>query len=174
MRAAQPQLRLRARAPPSRLVRAPRAAGGALASVCRRRAALASCDWTPTEPCRGACRRRAALAKAAVLAAAAALGTTPGRADAQPGLQEGGARTSSGKALLPDPDFDPNASALVQSLRTRTEQNKAYNDQKRLDNFYKRNYRMLPDPCDPRVEDCVVAKSLPKQLDPLYELEYSR
>ena len=124
MRAAQPQLRLRARAPPSRLVRAPRAAGGALASVCRRRAALASCDWTPTEPCCGACRRRAALAKAAVLAAAAALGTTPGRADAQPGLQEGGARTSSGKALLPDPDFDPNASALVQSLRTRTEQNK--------------------------------------------------
>ena len=52
-------------------------------------------------------------------------------------------------------------SELVQKLLERTRENKAKYDQERLDNYYKRNYRIneitgveiIPEPCDPRIPE---------------------
>ena len=54
--------------------------------------------------------------------------------------------------------MDPDSSELVQRLLARSKENKAAYDEQRLDNFYRRDYRingilgkeLLPEPCDPR------------------------
>ena len=71
------------------------------------------------------------------------------------------ASPSSALAAVPPPAYsgvDPDSSELVQRLLARSKENKAAYDEQRLDNFYRRDYRingilgkeLLPEPCDPR------------------------
>ena len=71
------------------------------------------------------------------------------------------ASPSSALAAAPPPAYsgvDPDSSELVQRLLARSKDNKAAYDEQRLDNFYRRDYRingilgkeLLPEPCDPR------------------------
>ena len=86
-------------------------------------------------------RRPVSAAMAAALASAAVLAVAPESWAAQE-VQDGD-------------------SELVQKLLERTRENKAKYDQERLDNYYKRNYRIneitgveiIPEPCDPRIPE---------------------
>lgn len=131
-----------------------RAAARALQASRRQRPA-------PPRPPRG--RREAGLSGLSLLGAAL---TAPWAAP------DASAATKGGRGA--QEAYDANESPLVKSLLERSKQNKEANDAWRLERFYKRDYRMLPDPCDPRVERCKVMPSLPKQLDPMYELEYEK
>lgn len=61
----------------------------------------------------------------------------------------------------PGPQYsgvDPNESSLIQSLKKKSDENKSTYDEQRLDNYYKRDFRInkiigaevLAEPCDPR------------------------
>ena len=71
------------------------------------------------------------------------------------------ARPDVALASGPGPQYsgvDPNESSLIQSLKKKSEENKARYDEERLDNYYKRDFRInkilgaevLAEPCDPR------------------------
>ena len=71
------------------------------------------------------------------------------------------ARPDVALASGPGPQYsgvDPNESSLIQSLKKKSEENKARYDEERLDNYYRRDFRInkilgaevLAEPCDPR------------------------